>query len=138
MNCFMVVLSLLLLWDTAFRRLSIVCSRVPELDQISSQKSDDQVHLPNHKATRDKRRCIRRLQCIHPNQPQHWFHEYPTSSAVLQGPKLYVRYVHLRLGGSSENQGQSAKTFHLPIFSARRAILGFLPQSYAGYFFAKT
>jgi hypothetical protein len=119
----------LFLWlmsGTASRKLSTVCSLVLWQGQISSQKSDAQARLPSHITTRGKRLHKRRLQCTHPSRPQHWFHVYPTSSEVLPVPKPCDRYVRLQLVCFSENQGLSAKNFHLTIIRDNSQILAFL------------
>jgi len=105
----------LFLWlrlGIASRKLSIVCSLALGQGQISSQKSGAQARLPSHTAPRGKRQCTRRLRRTRPSRQQRWFHVCPASSEAPLVPRLCVRCVRLQLGGSSENQGLSAKTFH--------------------------
>ena len=107
----MVEIFLSLLLDTAFRRLSIVCSLFRVQGQISGWKADVQAIQPNHIMTRGKRRCILRLQRRHPSLQRWLFREYPVSVAVRLAPKLCDRYVHLQLVVLFENQGLLAKVF---------------------------
>ena len=111
LSCFTEALFLWLRLGIASHKLSTVCSRALGQGQISSQKSDVQACLPSHTATRGKRQCTRRLRCRCPSRQQRWFHVFPASSAVLRVPRLCGHCVLLQLGGSSENQGLSAKTF---------------------------
>ena len=104
-------LFLWLMLGIAFRRLSILCSRLLWLGRISSRKSGVQACLPSHTVTRGKRPRTRRLQCTRPSRQQYEFHVFPASLAVLRVPRLCVRCVRLQLFCSSENQGLSAKNF---------------------------
>lgn len=95
----------------ASRKLSIVCSLALGQGQISSQRSDVQARLPSRTATRDKRRCTRRLRRTHPSLQQRWFHVRPASSEAPLVPRLCGRCVLLQLVVCFGNQGLSAKPF---------------------------
>ena len=113
LSCFTEELFLWLRLGIASRRLSTVCSLALGQDRISSQKSDAQARLPSHTATRGKRRCTHRLRRTRPSRQQRWFHVCPASSEAPLVPRLCDRCVRLQPVCSSENQGLSAKTFHL-------------------------
>jgi hypothetical protein len=106
-----VELFLSLALGTAFRKLSIVCSRFRGQGQISFQKAGAQEIQPNHTMTLGKRLCILRLQCRNPSLQRWLFHEFPVSVGLQLVPKLYVRYVRRQLVALFENQGQLAKVF---------------------------
>ena len=129
LSCFTEALFLWLRLGIASHKLSTVCSLVLGRGRIFSQTLDAQASLPSRTATRGKRQCTRRLQCTHPSRQQRWFHVCPASSAVLRAPRLCGRCVRRQLVCSSENQGLSAKTFHLSIIRDCRQILGFLPTA---------
>lgn len=111
LSCFTEALFLWLRLGIASRKLSTVCSLTLGQGRISSQRSDVQACLPSHTVIRGKRQCTHHLRCRCPSRQQRWFHVCPASSAVLQVPRLCGRCVRLQLGGSSENQGLSAKNF---------------------------
>ena len=107
----------LFLWlrlGIASRKLSIEYSQALGQGRISSQKSDVQALRPSRTATRDKRRCTRRLRRTRPSRQQRSFHVCLASSAVLRVPRLCDRCVLLQPVVCFENQGLSAKMFHHP------------------------
>ena len=116
---------------TEARRLSIVCSLSLWQGQISSLMLDALSLLPSHKAIRGKRLCTRRLRCKRPSRQQRWFRVCLAWLAVLRVPRLCVRCVLLQPVGSSENQGQSAKTspIHNPL---KRANIRLSAQRHPG------
>ena len=125
----------LFLWlelDTAFRRLSIVCSLFRVQGQICVQKAGVQENQPNHTTTLGKHLCRRRLQHINPSQLHWMFREFPVSLGLQLAPKRYVRYVHLQLFVLFENQGLLAKSHHINFRKPR--ILGFLRGCAAKHF----
>ena len=132
----MVELFLSLPLGTAFHKPSIVCSLFRVQGQISDWKADVQAIQPNHIMTRDKRRCILRLQCRHPSLQRWLFREYQVFVAVRLVPKLCGRYVHLQLVVLFENQGLLAK--FSPIFYGKGQILGFLPNAFSAKHFGIT
>jgi hypothetical protein len=120
-------LSLSLPPDTAFRRLSIVCSLFLVQDQISGWKAGVQASQPNRRVKLGKRRCILRLRRNYPSLPRWLFHVCRVSVGLQPVPRLCDRYVHLQLVVWFENQSLLAKNHH--IYFRERQILGFLPEA---------